>query len=82
MNVDKLCPVLKQNSTVFYKKYYEEHLSALTNFHFVSFCKLIKHWVENNPTNIRMFLLTSIFLLPRGTTLTAFADVDTDVARC
>jgi hypothetical protein len=28
------------------------------------------------------FLLTSVFLSPHGTMLTAFADVDTDVAGC
>jgi hypothetical protein len=43
-------------------------------------------WVENNPTNIRIFLLTSIFLhpflSPDGTTLMAIADVNTDVAGC
>jgi hypothetical protein len=38
--------------------------------------------VENNPTYIRIFLLTSIFLLPHGTTLTAFVDIDMDVAGC
>jgi hypothetical protein len=33
-------------------------------------------WVENNPTNICIFPVTSVFLSP----LTAFADVDADVA--
>ncbi len=39
-------------------------------------------WVENNPTNICIFPTIFIPSLPHGTTLTAFADVDTDVAGC
>jgi hypothetical protein len=42
----------------------------------------ILQWVENNPTNIRIFPTNIQIFLPRGTTLTAFADVGTDVAGC
>jgi hypothetical protein len=38
--------------------------------------------VENNPTNIRIFPTNIRILLPHGTMLTDFADVDMDVAGC
>jgi len=41
--------------------------------------------VENNLSNIRIFptnICIFITSLPHGTMLTAFADDDTDVARC
>jgi len=43
--------------------------------------KSISGWKTTKLKSV-FFLLTSVFLLPHGTTLTAFADVDMDVARC
>ena len=44
----------------------------------INFCSV---WKTTHLTSV-FFLSTSVFLLPHGTTLMAFADIDADVAGC
>ncbi len=39
-------------------------------------------WVETNQSNFRIYPTDICLLMPHGTTLTAYADVRTDVGGC
>jgi hypothetical protein len=41
-----------------------------------------EQWVETNQSNFRIYPMDIHLSLPHGTTLTAYADVGTDVGRC
>jgi len=43
---------------------------------------MVKLWVETNQSNFRIYPTDIHLLPPHGTTLTAYADVRTDVGRC
>ncbi len=41
-----------------------------------------EQWVETNQSNFRIYPMDIHLSPPHGTTLTAYADVGTDVGRC
>jgi len=58
----------------------EIFITFLGNKHFEILQKISSGWKPTHLTSV--FALQTSILLPDGTTLTAFADVNTDVARC